>query len=158
MQTYATAENAQLVQAQQELDGLRAQLAKLGGSEDSASSLIVPKGKVPEAGLEYVRKLRDVKYYETIFDILARQYEVAKLDEAKEGAIIQVVDPAIVPDKKSFPRIWIFFIVGLIAGLLAGIVSALISAAMENMKSDSGISAKLRYLRKSLSWKQYPVS
>ncbi len=63
MRTYATGENFQVVQAQQELESMRAQLAKLGGSEDSASGgLIVPKGQVPEAGLEYVRKLRDVKY------------------------------------------------------------------------------------------------
>ena len=83
MQTYATGENAQVIQAQQELESMRGQLAQLGGSDESANSLIVPKGKVPEAGLEYVRKLRDVKYYETIFDILARQFEIAKLDEAK---------------------------------------------------------------------------
>ena len=81
MQTYATGENAQLVQAQRELEGMRAQLAKLGGSADSSGGeLLVPKGRVPEAGLEYVRKLRDVKYNETIFDILARQFEIAKLD------------------------------------------------------------------------------
>ena len=97
MQTYATGENAQLVEAQQELDSLRAQLAKLGGNEDDPGGLIVPKGQMTQAGLEYVRKLRDVKYYETIFDILARQFELAKLDEAKEGALIQVVDPAIPP-------------------------------------------------------------
>jgi uncharacterized protein involved in exopolysaccharide biosynthesis len=54
IQTYATGENAQLVQAQRELDSLRAQLAKLGGSEDGSSGeLMVPKGRVPEAGLEY---------------------------------------------------------------------------------------------------------
>ena len=99
MQTYPTGENTQMVQAQTELGSLRAQLAKLGGSEDSAGGeLIVPKGRVPAAGLEYVRKLRDVKYNETIFDILARQFEIAKLDEAKQGALIQVVDPAIPPD------------------------------------------------------------
>src|ERR1035437_5161788 len=101
IRTYATGENAQLVEAQQELDSMRAQLAKLGGSEDSASGgLIVPKGQVPAAGLEYVRKLRDVKYNETIFDILARQFEAAKLDEAKQGGLIQVVDPAVTPDRR----------------------------------------------------------
>ena len=77
------------------MDGLRTQLAKLGGSENIDAGLMVPKGQVPEAGLEYVRKLRDVKYYETIFDILARQFEIAKLDEAKQGAVVQVVDAAI---------------------------------------------------------------
>ncbi len=103
MQTYATGENAQLIEAEQELAGLRAQLAKMGGTGDNPDSIIVPKGQMTTAGLEYVRRLRDVKYYEAIFDILARQFELAKLDEAKEGAIIQVVDPAIPPDKKSSP-------------------------------------------------------
>ena len=42
-----------------------------------------------------MRRLRDVKYYEAIFDILAKQLELAKLDEAREGAFIQIVDPAV---------------------------------------------------------------
>ena len=54
--------------------------------------------------LEYVRRLRDVKYYETIFDILTQQFEISKLDEAKEGALIQDVDPAIAPDRRFFPK------------------------------------------------------
>jgi tyrosine-protein kinase Etk/Wzc len=134
MQTYATGENAQLVQAQQELESLRGQLAKLGGSEESANSLIVPKGKLTEAGLDYVRKLRDVKYYETIFDILARQFEVAKLDEAKEGAIIQVVDSAVPPDKKSSPKRLLIVIVATAVGFLLGVLTALAQAAWARMK------------------------
>ena len=55
--------------------------------------------------MDYIRKLRDVKYNELIFELLAKQFELAKLDEAREGAIIQVVDPAVPPDRKSFPRI-----------------------------------------------------
>ena len=95
MQTFASGGNAQLIESQQELESMRAQLAKLGGAEDNPNALIMPKGKLTEAGLDYVRKLRDVKYYETMFDILARQFEIAKLDEAKEGSLIQVVDPAV---------------------------------------------------------------
>jgi uncharacterized protein involved in exopolysaccharide biosynthesis len=152
MQTYATGENAELVQAQQELTGLRAQLAKLGGSEDSATGgLIVPKGQVPEAGLEYIRKLREVKYNETIFEILARQFEIAKLDEAKEGALIQVVDPAIPPDKRSFPKRSLIVIGATFAGLLAGISLALIFEFIERMKAAPTTSAKLSYLKRMLS-------
>ena len=105
MHTYAAADNPALAEAQQELDGLRAQFAKLVGSHGSAEDdVFLPKGQIPEAGLEYIRKLRDVKYYEAIFDILARQLELAKLDEAKEGAFIQVVDAAAPPERKSFPK------------------------------------------------------
>jgi len=155
MRTYATGENAQLVQAQRELAGMRAQLANLGGSEDSASSgLIVPKGRVPEAGLEYVRKLRDVKYNETIFDILARQFEIAKLDEAKEGALIQVVDPAVPPDRRSFPKRGLIVIGATVVGLLFGVFFALILAGFQRIKEKPAINDKFALLRRALSVKR----
>jgi uncharacterized protein involved in exopolysaccharide biosynthesis len=151
MQTYATGENAQLVQAQRELESLREQLAKLGGSEDSTGGeLIVSKGRVPEAGMEYIRRLRDVKYNETIFDILARQFELAKLDEAKQGALIQVVDAAIPPDKRSFPKRALIVIVAMTLGFLLGIVTVLLQAAFQRMNQDPTTNEKLAMLRKSI--------
>jgi len=150
MRTYATDENAGVVETQKELDGLRTQLARLGGSEDSSDTLIVPKGKVPEAGLEYIRKLRDVKYYETIFEILARQFEMAKLDEAKEGAVVQVVDPALVPDRKSSPKRALIALAALAIGLFLGVMLALIGAGLDRMRQDPETSEKLSFLRRAL--------
>ena len=158
MQTYATGENAQLVQAQRELESMRAQLAKLGGGDSTGGELIVPKGRVPEAGMEYIRKLRDVKYYETIFDILARQYEVAKLDEAKEGALIQVVDPAIVPDRRSFPKRGLIVIGATVAGFLFGIFIALLQTGFQRLKDDPEATVKLHLLRRALSLKRQRAS
>jgi len=159
METYATGENAQLVQAQRELESMRAQLAKLGGSEDTANDgLIVPKGQVPEAGLEYVRKLRDVKYNETIFEILARQFEVAKLDEAKEGSLIQVVDPAIPPDKRSFPKRGLIVIGSTVVGFFFGILLALMQAGFRHMKNDPESSEKFALLKRSLAVKKPSAS
>jgi tyrosine-protein kinase Etk/Wzc len=152
MQTYATGENSELIQAQQELAGLRAQLAKLGGSEDTnGSEFMIPKGLVPKAGMEYVRALRDVKYYETIFDILARQFEVAKLDEAKEGALIQVIDPAVVPDRRSFPKRSLIVIGATVVGFILGVFFALIQAGFQHLKGDPDESKKLTSLRQALS-------
>jgi uncharacterized protein involved in exopolysaccharide biosynthesis len=152
MRTYATGENSQVVQAQQELESLRAQLAKLGGSEDSASGgIIVPSGQVPAAGLEYVRKLRDVKYNETIFDILARQFEVAKLDEAKQGALIQVVDSAIPPDKHSFPKRGLIVIVATVVGFFLGGILALLQTGLARIKKDPDVVGKLALLKRALS-------
>jgi uncharacterized protein involved in exopolysaccharide biosynthesis len=155
MQTYATGENAQLLQEQRELDGLRAQLAKLGGSEDNGSGgFILPKGRVPEVDLEYVRKLRDVKYRETIFEILARQYEAAKLDEARQGALVQVVDAAVPPELRSFPKRGLIVIAATAAGFVFGIFLTLIMAYFQRVKSDPEASAKLHLLRKMLSFKR----
>jgi tyrosine-protein kinase Etk/Wzc len=152
MQTYATGQNSALIQAEQELAGLRAQLAKLGGSEDSSGSeVLIPKGLVPKAGMEYVRRLRDVKYYETVFDILARQFELAKLDEAKEGALIQVVDPAIVPDRRSFPKRGLIIIGSAVLGLFIGLFIALIQAGLERLKNDPEHTVQLQLLKKALS-------
>jgi tyrosine-protein kinase Etk/Wzc len=151
MQTYATGENSELIQAQQELAGLRAQLTKLGGSEDtSGNEFMIPKGLVPQTGMEYVRKLRDVKYYETIFDILARQFEVAKLDEAKEGSLIQVVDSAIPPDRRSFPKRSLIVIGATILGLFLGVFIALFQAGMQHLKRDPDGSEKLALLKRAL--------
>ena len=128
---------------------MRAQLAKLGGTEDSAANgLIVPKGSVPQAGLEYIRKVREVKYSETIFDILARQFEIAKLDEAKQGSLIQVVDAAVPPDKPSFPRRGLIILVSTIAGLLIGMIVALTQSHFEGMKDDPEVIGRLTRLRR----------
>jgi len=149
MQTYAANENAQLNQAKSELDGLRAQLAKLESAQ-SDDGLIVNKGRIPEAGLEYFRKLRDVKYSETVFDVLARQFEMAKLDEAREGSVIQVVDPAVPPDKRSFPKRTLIIIFATIAGFFIGILCALFSTAYERLLKNSEAAMKISHLRIAL--------
>lgn len=151
MQTFASGGNAQLIQTEQELQGMRAQLAKLGGSEDNPNALIMPRGRLTEAGLDYVRKLRDVKYYETMFDILARQFEIAKLDEAKEGSLIQVVDPAVLPDRRSFPKRGIIVAVATLAGFFIGILVALAQAGWSRLQEDPESRGKLTLLRHA--WK-----
>ncbi len=154
METYATTENAQYLQTQRELEGLRAQLAKLGGSEEGDdASLLVPKGRVPEAGLQYVRKLRDVKYYETIFDILARQFELAKLDEAKQGAVIQVVDAAVPPDKRSFPKRSLIVLGAIVVGFIVGAFVVLFQAGYESMKKDPETSRRFTELRRAFRFR-----
>jgi tyrosine-protein kinase Etk/Wzc len=155
MRTYAGDQNATLVEAEQGLSELRAQLAKLvGNKDDETEGLIEPKGVVPQAGLEYVRKYRDVKYYETMFEILARQYELAKLDEAKEGALIQVVDPAHVPDRKSFPPHALIVGAGIFLGLLFSVSLALIQTSFARVRDDPDASAKLDFVRRSFRMKR----
>ena len=146
--TFATNENAQLVQAEQELDSLRAQLAKLGGSESVADGeMLLPKGKVPEAGLEYLRRERDVKYHETLFEILARQFEMAKLDEAKQGALIQVLDAAVPPDRRSSPKRTLIVIFATAAGFLLSLIVAALLGGFRRLDPNSETHSKLSLLR-----------
>jgi len=151
MRSYAGDENPALTQAQMELEGLRAQFDKMVGSKGgSADDVFVPKGAVPQAGLEYVRRLRDVKYYEAIFQVLARQLELAKLDEAREGAFIQVVDPAVPPEEKSFPKRGLFAITGVAAGFTFGIMLALLQGGLLRMQQNPATKDKLDLLKRSL--------
>jgi len=158
MQSYATGENAQLAEAKQELGSLRAQLAKLGGSQETDDGLIVPKGRVPGAALEYLRRLRDVKYYETIFEVLARQYELAKLEEARQGAMVQVVDPAVVPDKRSFPKRSLIVIGAGAVGLLIGLCAAFTLVGLERIKENPESAIKLEHIRDVFSLKRFRAS
>ena len=122
MRSFAAEENPRLVLAKQELAALQAQLEKLAGSQqDAGSDIILSKGRVTGSGVEYMRRFRDLKYHETVFELLAKQFEIAKLDEAREGSIVQVVDTAVAPDKRSSPhRLLIVVSITLLAFLLAG--------------------------------------
>jgi uncharacterized protein involved in exopolysaccharide biosynthesis len=150
MRTYATDNNPAVVEAEQELAALRSQLAGLAGSDEGAGEgLIVPKGKVPEAGLEYLRRLRDVKYYETISELIAKQYEIAKLDEAKQGATVQVVDRAVIPDSRSFPKRTISVILAAFVGLFLSCAWVVFSNHFRGHGDDPEAQQRLQELRRA---------
>lgn len=116
MRGYAAPDNPQLQMLQRELATLHGQLDRI--ERGAPEGLAVGVQKLPEVGLEYVRKLRDVKYHEALFEILAKQYEAARIDEAQQAPVMQVVDAAVIPDKKSWPPRTLF-VLG--AGLLAAL-------------------------------------
>jgi len=72
---------------------------------------------------------------------------LAKLDEAKEGSLIQVVDPAIVPDYKSFPKRGLITIIAAFAGLIIGIFIALFQEGMSRLREDPEQNERLSALR-----------
>jgi uncharacterized protein involved in exopolysaccharide biosynthesis len=144
MRQFAASDNPDLVRAEQELSGMEGQLAAMDLDSDHATGdLISVKGKVTQASLDYARALREVKYREAMYELLMRQVEVARVDEARQGSLIQVVDPPIVPDRPgSHYRLWI---------LLSGIVLALPLALLTAWISE--VIAAARHLRRRYgSW------
>lgn len=93
MRGYLVESAPEFQRAQAELGALRSQLSRT--EKDTASN---------GAGGDYVAKYRDFKYFETLYELMAKQYEVARIDESREGAVIQVVDKAIAPERKSKPK------------------------------------------------------
>ena len=110
MRAYITDENPRFQTVRRELGALRSELANLESGKHVDGAPEVPVGNLPQAGLEYLRKYRDVKYHEGLYEALAKQYEAARLDEAKAAPLIQVIDKAVVPERKSWPpRLLIVF-------------------------------------------------
>lgn len=106
------AEGAIELQRQQALVGeLRNQIRRAETSQPTAKDS------------DYVSRYREFKYQETLFDILSRQFELAKLDEAREATLVQVIDAAVAPDRKSKPKrayfAAAFFALGIVGATLA---------------------------------------
>ncbi|HEY7335879.1 MAG TPA: Wzz/FepE/Etk N-terminal domain-containing protein [Bryobacteraceae bacterium] len=102
----ATSLNPEVVRQETELTALRQELEKLetrAGSASPKDSTMLPISDVPKAGLAYVRALRDVKYHEALFELTSKQFEAARIDESRETPLIQVVDRAVPPERKSWP-------------------------------------------------------
>lgn len=118
------------------LSALRAQLSRL--------EAVVPS----QTGADYVGKFREFKYQETLFELFSRQYELARLDESKEGTLIQVVDPATPAEKKSRPRrALIAAIAALAAGFLFVIWILLRHSWRRSASQDAATALKMDQLR-----------
>lgn len=150
MQAFVTVNNQEYKRVQQEVTSMRAQLARL----ENGSPTVDEQGKQAEkqGGLDNIKILRDVKYYEMLYELLAKQYEIARLDEAKDAPLIQVVDKAVEPEYKAGPnRTRIVIIAGLL-GLLTAILWALTSEAMKS-KRHPEYENKLRELKAYLGFR-----
>jgi len=153
MRSFATSENPQLAVAEQELAALQVQQQKMG-ADDASNELLIPKGNLQQTGLEYVRKLRDVKYYETIFELMARQYEIAKVDEARQGATVQIVDRAIVPDHRSSPKRTLIVLGAAVFGVFVGVIWAFTAEGLERLSKNPAERSRLEELRTLFSFRK----
>jgi tyrosine-protein kinase Etk/Wzc len=151
MRTFAAEGNPELQRTQEELQSLRRELGRIEGSSQSTFA-----GKVDAAGntgLDNLGRLRNVKYYEFLYELLAKQFELAKIDEAKDATVIQVMDKAIEPDRKSKPRRTPIVLLSTFFALFASIVWAFISEAVAKAKVIPEQASRLQALREYLRWK-----
>ncbi|MEX8513665.1 MAG: GNVR domain-containing protein, partial [Leptothrix ochracea] len=120
-----TTDSPDLKQAQLELTSVRSQLAKAEQNDPKSAQ---------GSGSQYVARFREFKYQETLFELLARQFEMAKADEAKDGAIIQVVDKATLPEWKSSPKRGMMTVLAGVLSLILGTAFVLIRQALRNAR------------------------
>jgi len=125
-------------QALTELNNLRAQLTKLDrdAPEEAGNSA-------------YLSRFREFKYQETLYDLFARQYELARVDEAREGAVIQVIDTAQPPERKAKPKKALIAVVATLAAGFALLLFVFVRSALRNASADEEQAQKLRRLQES---------
>ena len=104
-----------------------------GDSADGSSQLAYPSvRKLPVLGVTYADLYRQTKVQEAVYETLTQEYELAKVEEAKEIPTVKVLDAADVPDKKSFPPRSLLIVMGTMLVLAAGITWVYVRAAWDS--------------------------
>ena len=150
MRSFATDRNPDLQLAQKELEALKHELARIEGA--SGSKVENQRGNSSH-GIDSLGLLRNVKYYETIYELLAKQYELAKIDEAKDSAVVQVMDKAIEPDRRTKPWRSLIVLVSAFAAFFVGVLWAFVREGMASVKADPQQASRLFDLKRHLAWK-----
>lgn len=149
MRSFAADGNPDLHLAKQEVESLRHELAKIEGAGIAKSATNGPSGQ----GVDSLPLLRDIKFHEGIFELLAKQYELAKIDEAKDSAVIQVMDNALVPGGKSKPKRALIVLESALVALFIAILWAFVREGMAKAKANPEQATRLRDLKGYLAWK-----
>jgi uncharacterized protein involved in exopolysaccharide biosynthesis len=147
MSRFATPQNPDVQRLGSELGALRAQLAKIeqgSGGEERTSPLQQLA----------VKSYRDIKAREAMMGVLVAQYESARVDESREGPLIQVVDAAQAPERKSKPKRAIIVLVAAFAGLFLGLLVAFVRRAIRNAASSPDGGAQMAKLKEAWRFKR----
>lgn len=157
LRTSSTDQNPDVIRLNNEIAGLRKQMAALESVQKGRKpgDISLTSRSLPEDQVAYLRKQRDVQYHTLIFDLIARQFEAARMDEAKASPLIQVLDPAEPPDRKSGPFRALWTLSGLVLGFIFGSVSVIGSYVRSRVVADPESAAKLAEFRRALSFRSH---
>jgi uncharacterized protein involved in exopolysaccharide biosynthesis len=138
MRNYLTENAPEFKQALNELASLRNQLAKAEKEEPASKD-----------ASDYVSRYREFKYQETMFELFAKQFELAKVDESREGAVIQVLDVAQPPERKTKPKKASIAIITTLASGFAFLLFVFVRNAFKNALQDESTKLKISSLQSS---------
>jgi tyrosine-protein kinase Etk/Wzc len=141
MRNYLTESSPDFKQALSELASLKSQLIK--AEKEEPASL---------AASDYVARYREFKYQETMFELFAKQFELAKVDESREGAVIQVLDFAESPERKAKPKKAIIAIIAALASGFALLLFVFIRNALNSASQNQETQHRMSALQ--ASWKK----
>jgi tyrosine-protein kinase Etk/Wzc len=155
LRTSSTDENPDVIRLNNEIAGLRTQMRGLESVQAGRKpgDISLTSRSLPEDQVVFLRKQRDVQYHTLIFDLIARQFEAARMDEAKASPVIQILDPAEAPERKSGPFRALWTLSGLILGFIFGCVRVIGSYVYSRVTADPDSAEKLGQFRRALSFR-----
>jgi tyrosine-protein kinase Etk/Wzc len=151
LRSYSTEHNPEVQITERELSSLQTETAHMEERSRASGFGDLSLHDVPGAGMEYLRAEHELRYRQAIFDFLMKQYDAARLDEAKEAAVIQVLEPAIEPDRRSSPHYMLTLLVSAVAGTMIGCCLALLSCWKELLRSDPYLVLQMQELKHALA-------
>lgn len=154
MSTFATPDNPELIRLQHELAALRAQSAAMEKGQGGPPVGDIALEKVPEKALKYYDKMRGVTYRSALLQLMLKQYEAARVDESKDFALIQVLDVALPPERKSGPFRSLIVLASTFVAFLLAASWIFIRQALERAKEDPHYLARWQLLRFYLARKR----
>ena len=136
LRSYSTKSNPQVQIAETELGALQGQLSQVesrgqGGLTGKSLS------SVPASEVDFIRATREMKYQEGLFDLMVKQYEGARIDEARDAPAIQVIEPALVPEHKAGPKRLLLLASGFAVGLVIGLCVVLFRYWKSSLSPDA---------------------
>jgi tyrosine-protein kinase Etk/Wzc len=155
LRTSSTDQNPDVIRLNNEIEGLRAQMRQLESVQSGRKpgDISLTSRSLPQDQVAYLRKQRDVQYHTLIFDLIARQFEAARMDEAKASPVIQVLDPAEAPDRKSGPFRALWTLAGCALGFVYGCVRVIGSYVYSRVVADPAHAEKLGQFRRALRFR-----
>jgi len=139
-----TDNNVRVRSVKARIDELKHQLEKLGGKGESATTVADLPGdslypsirKLPLLGVRYADLYRRTKIQEAVLETLTKEYELAKVEEAKEIPTVKVLDSANIPEKRSFPPRLLIIFLGMTLALTAATTWVLGKSAWDQTDSN----------------------
>jgi tyrosine-protein kinase Etk/Wzc len=151
----STDQNPDVARMNTEIEDLKAKLRDMESVQKGRKpgDISLTSRSLPAGQVMFLRKQREVQYHTLIFDLIARQFEAARLDEAKASPVIQVLDPAEPPDRKSGPFRALWCLVGGFLGFLFGSSRVIGSYVYGRVVADEANAQKLGQFRRALRFR-----
>jgi capsule polysaccharide export protein KpsE/RkpR len=135
-------EHPQVRSLQAKAGALRASLGRMGampGAAAGESGLdYLALSRLPAVGASYADLFREVQLQESVYEALVKQYEISKVEEAKQTPRVRVIDAGKAPERRASPRLFMLFVLCTAAGLVGGVLAVMSGAAWRDSAPGSG--------------------